>query len=79
MKKYDAEGDDIITACACARILHDADGPVARKLQAALARLCNCYGFRRPLSEGSDRKAFMTRMVTSIVVREAEINREVNG
>lgn len=73
---YDREGEGIITACACTRILHHGDGVVVRKLQAALARLCVQYALRRG---GMDHERFLDRMNDAIAAREAEILKEVAG
>lgn len=47
MKILDKEGIALLRACAYARLLHDDDGPVVRKLQANLAKVCKVYATRR--------------------------------
>lgn len=75
---YDSEGDSIIKACACARILHAGNGGVVRKLQAALARVCLAYAERQTDWVGDEvKREFLNRMKDDIVRKEAEVRKEL--
>ena len=77
---YDDEGTSIIEACACARILHQGDGAVVRKLQAALARVCVEYARRKCgwLMNKRVAEEFLDRMKDDIAVKEVEIRKELS-
>lgn len=77
---YDSEGDSIIKACACAKILHAGNGGVVRNLQAALARVCVQYAHRQCAGwvGGKREQALLDRMKDDIVRKEAEVRKELH-
>jgi len=46
MIRLDKTGQELVAACAYARILHAGNGGIVRKLQASLARVCCAYALR---------------------------------